>query len=68
MGYRVIIDQGLCTSSNLCSRRVPSVFGVDDEGVTHVIDETPADELRPLVEEALQRCPAQAISIETGGD
>ena len=63
MGYRVSVDLGLCNSSLLCIRVAPTVFRTDDDGVTRVIDATPGPAMRPLVEEALQRCPRQAISI-----
>jgi ferredoxin len=41
----------------------PEVFEVRDDDFLYVLDETPPDELRPRVEEAVRRCPKAAISI-----
>ena len=41
----------------------PEVFEVRDDDFLYVLDETPPEALRPKVEEAVRRCPKQAISI-----
>ena len=63
MGYRVVVDYDLCESNAICMQVVPQVFEVRDDDFLYVLDETPGDDLRDKVDEAVQRCPKQAISI-----
>jgi ferredoxin len=42
----------------------PEVFRVDDEGVVTVLLETPPEELRAVVADALRYCPTGAIALE----
>jgi ferredoxin len=39
------------------------VFEVRDDDFLYVLNETPGEELRAKIEECVQRCPKQAISI-----
>jgi ferredoxin len=61
---RVVVDFDLCESNALCMASAPEVFEVRDDDFLYVLQENPPDSLRPKVEEAVQRCPKQAISIE----
>jgi len=63
MGYRVVVDFDLCESNAVCMGVAPEVFEVRDDDFLYVLDETPPEELRPRVEEAVRRCPKAAISI-----
>jgi ferredoxin len=63
MGYRVVVDFDLCESNARCMEAAPEVFEVRDDDFLYVLDETPPDELRAKVEEAVRRCPKAAISI-----
>jgi ferredoxin len=63
MSYRVVVDFDLCESNALCMAAAPEVFEVRDDDFLYVLDETPGDDLRPKVEEAVRRCPKAAISI-----
>ncbi|MEZ5263058.1 MAG: ferredoxin [Acidimicrobiales bacterium] len=42
---------------------IPEVFEVLDDDLLYVLDETPPDGARDKVEQAVARCPKQAISI-----
>ena len=42
----------------------PDVFEIGDDGVLHVLIETPAEGLRANVERAVRECPTGAISLE----
>jgi ferredoxin len=64
MPFKVVVDYDLCESNAVCMGIVPEVFEVRDDDFLYVLQDEPADELRPKVEEAVQRCPKQAISIE----
>ncbi len=61
---RVVVDYDKCQSNALCMGVAPEVFEVRDDGFLYILDETPPDELRGKVEEAVRVCPTQAISLE----
>ena len=60
---RVVVDFDLCESNAVCMGILPEVFEVRDDDFLYVLDENPSEELRPKLEEAVRRCPKQAISI-----
>jgi ferredoxin len=60
---KVVVDFDLCESNALCMVAAPEVFEVRDDDFLYVLDENPPEELRTKVEEAVRRCPKQAISI-----
>lgn len=64
MGWRVVVDYDLCESNAICMDIAPEVFEVRDDDNLYVLEERPPDELRSQVEEAVRRCPKQAISVE----
>ena len=61
---RVVVDFDLCESNAVCMSVAPEVFEVRDDDFLYILDETPPETLRPKVEEAVRRCPKQAISLE----
>jgi ferredoxin len=65
MAWRVVVDFDLCESNAVCMGIAPEVFEVRDDDLLYVLDETPPDSLRARVEEAVARCPKQAISLAT---
>ena len=60
---RIVIDWDLCESNAVCMGIAPDVFEVREDDLLHVLDETPDESKRPLIEEAIARCPKQAISL-----
>ena len=60
---RVVVDYDLCESNAVCMGIAPEVFEVRDDDFLYVLQRDPGEELRAKVEEAVQRCPKQAISI-----
>ena len=61
---RVVVDFDLCESNAICMQIAPDVFEVRDDDFLYVLDETPADAQRDTMEDAVQRCPKQAIALE----
>ncbi len=61
---RVVVDYDLCESNALCMAAAPEVFEVRDDNFMYVLQENPPEELRPKVQEAVQRCPKHALKIE----
>ena len=64
MGFRVEVDFDKCESNALCMAAAPEVFEVRDDDFLYVLQEEPDESLRSKVEEAVARCPKQAIAIE----
>ena len=61
---RVVVDFDLCESNAICMQIAPDIFEVRDDDFLYVLDETPCEDRRSNLEESVQRCPKQAISIE----
>ena len=61
---RIVVDFDLCESNALCMSSAPEVFEVREDDFLYVLNETPGEELRQKVEEAVRLCPKQAIAIE----
>ena len=61
---KIVVDFDKCTSNAVCMGIAPEVFEVREDNFLYILQEEPADELRPAVEEAVTGCPTQAISIE----
>ena len=61
---RVIVDYALCESNAICMQIAPDIFEVRDDDFLYVLEEQPADDRRAALEEAVQRCPKQAIAVE----
>jgi ferredoxin len=63
MSYKIVVDFDLCESNAICMQVAPEVFEVRDDDFLYVLNETPGADMRAKVEESVQRCPKQAISI-----
>jgi ferredoxin len=61
---KVVVDFDVCESNAVCMGIAPEVFEVRDDDFLYVLQEEPAEDLRGKVEEAVRRCPKQAIKIE----
>jgi ferredoxin len=61
---RVVVDYDLCESNAICMAVAPEVFEVDDDDNLNLLQEEPPEELRAKVEEAVRRCPKQALALE----
>jgi ferredoxin len=60
---RVRIDETLCEGNAVCMRVAPEVFTVGDDDRAHLLIERPGEALRDRVEQAVRRCPRQALSL-----
>ncbi|MEU6088610.1 ferredoxin [Streptomyces sp. NPDC047085] len=59
---KVSVDRNVCYGSAECAYRAPSVFAfVDGYGVVRSGQEDAGDD--PLVREAAEKCPSQAVVI-----
>ena len=61
--WKVVVDFDLCESNAICMAIDDTIFEVRDDDFLYVLQERPSDAKRANVEEAVRRCPKQAISI-----
>jgi ferredoxin len=61
---KVVVDFDICQSNAVCMEIAPKVFEVRDDGYLYILIEEPPESMRAEVEEAAQRCPTGAITIE----
>ena len=61
---KIVVDFDSCESNALCMGIAPEVFEVRDDDFLYILMEEPPEGLRSKVEEAVRRCPKQAISIQ----
>ena len=61
---KIVVNWDACESNALCMAAAPEVFEVRDDDNLYLLQEEPDESLRPKMEEAVRRCPKQAISIE----
>ena len=61
---KIVVDFDLCESNAVCMSIAPEVFEVRDDDFLYVLNEHPDESMRSKMEEAVRRCPKQAISIE----
>lgn len=63
MGFKIDVDFDKCESNAVCMGIAPEIFEVRDDDFLYVLNETPDESERARVQEAVDRCPKQAISI-----
>jgi ferredoxin len=61
---RIIVDRDLCQGHGVCESEVPAVFSVSKQGVLTIVDESPDEGLRTMIEQAVAFCPTSALRIE----
>lgn len=60
---RIVVDRDVCQNHGQCAIACPEVFAMD-ENSEMVYEPSPDETLRSLVEDAVDACPTQAISLE----
>jgi ferredoxin len=61
-GFRVSVDRSVCQTHGQCAFFAPEVFVLTEDGELEY-DAFPVESLRESVEEAVQGCPTQAITL-----
>lgn len=61
---KIKVDWGRCEGNGACVVAAPELFDLDDDDNLVVFNETPPEELRKKLEEAVARCPKHALAIE----
>ncbi|MEV5878564.1 ferredoxin [Streptomyces sp. NPDC052101] len=61
---KIVADTDKCVGAGQCVRTAPELFDQgEDDGVVVVLDAEPGDALRPVADEAVDLCPARALSL-----
>ena len=61
---RVTVDRDRCIGAGNCALIAPAVFDQEpDDAVVVLLDESPPEDARPAVQEAVDRCPAAVIEL-----
>jgi ferredoxin len=61
---RILVDWSRCDGNGICAVEAPEAFQLDDDDELTLLQEEPAEELRPKVRAAADLCPKRAIAIE----
>ena len=64
---RLIIDQEKCLNSGQCAYLQPELFELGDDGAPQVLNDHPDGDLIAKANDAIEMCPAQAISLVEEG-
>ncbi len=60
---KIVVDYDLCEANAVCMSKAPEVFKVDDEDNLLILIESPPEDQREKVEEAVRLCPRQALVL-----
>jgi len=63
MSMKAVVDQDSCTGCGICVDACPEVFEIDGDLATVKVDVVP-EESEGDVEQAVEDCPVEAISVE----
>lgn len=59
-----VVNHDECIGDGICEQICPEVFELRDDGLAYVINENPDESLYDKIEEAVEECPAVAITFE----
>jgi ferredoxin len=62
-GYTVHVDLDLCQGHAMCEVEAHNYFTVPKRGKVEILNDTPPEEDRAEIEQAVWACPTQALSI-----
>lgn len=60
----VKVKRDACIGCGACAAICDSVFEIDDEGISTVVDENVSEENQEEVQDAVDSCPTGAIEVE----
>jgi ferredoxin len=62
---KIAVDYTLCESNAICAGLAPDVFEIDENDKMRLLDASPPESMRPVIEHAVRSCPRTALSIVT---
>jgi ferredoxin len=63
---KIVVNRDLCEANAVCMLVCPECFRVEEDDTLTLLVEEPPAHLRGKVEEAVRRCPRQAITLVAG--
>jgi ferredoxin len=66
--FKVCVDLDLCQGHAMCEVEAPDYFTVPRRGKVEILNATPPEADRALIEQAVWACPTQALSIKEEED
>jgi ferredoxin len=60
---RIIVDHDTCAATGGCVHQAPGVFAMGEDGMLHVLTESPDESMRDAVLRAAEYCPTGAITV-----
>ncbi|HEX7459745.1 MAG TPA: ferredoxin [Acidimicrobiales bacterium] len=60
---RIVVDRDLCQGHGVCESEAPEVFEVGQDHQVLILDPTPREDQRAVVDAAVRFCPTHALSI-----
>ena len=61
---KIVFDKELCERHGQCRGAAPELFAFGADGSLVILDESPPEALREALQDALDLCPRQALSIQ----
>lgn len=61
---RIVLEEDTCSSLGMCESVAPDFFEVGVDGSLTVLNPTPPEAKRALMEEAVAACPTGALRID----
>jgi ferredoxin len=62
--FRVEVDLDLCQGHAMCELEAPDYFTVPKRGKVEILNAEPPEDARDEVQNAVDMCPTQALSIK----
>jgi ferredoxin len=60
---KILAEPAVCEGLGMCEAMAHEFFEVGDDGVVNVLDNTPDEQHRELVEAAVAACPVAALRL-----
>jgi len=60
---KIVVDRNRCTGLGMCEAAAPDVFEIQPDGSMVVLCEHPSDDQMDVVQEAIDGCPTEALSL-----
>ena len=61
--FKVEVDLDLCQGHAMCELEAPDYFSVPKRGKVEILDAEPPEEARDEIQNAVDMCPTQALTI-----
>jgi len=60
---RLVVDPDQCEANGVCVKVSPPLFKLDENDQLHILNKNPAGDLLADAQEAVRRCPKQALKL-----